>query len=241
MHPLLSLVPAEKHDALHKLVGLFLAENAVTNLSALRTEEACFTGNVLDSLAFELFAKDAGLKEGNLLLDVGTGGGFPLLPIAIVHPSLRCSGLEAIAKKGAAVERMSRALGLANVGVIRDRTEPAGQDKKYRERFDVVTARAVAPLPVLLEYCAPFVKPGGNLVLWKSLQIEAELEESRHAQRILGLGTPLSVSYDLGGDWGSRQLLVYKKERTTPKEYPRKVGEAKHHPITERKDVEGKR
>ena len=241
MHPLLASLPEEQQLALNRLVELFLAENAVTNLSALRTADACFTGNVVDSLAFELFAKDAGLKDGNLLLDVGTGGGFPLLPVAVTRPTLRCHGLEAIGKKAAAVERMAKALGLQNVSLIRDRSETAGQDKKHRERFDVVTARAVAPLSVLLEYCAPFAKVGGSLVLWKSLQIEDERAASAHAQRILGLGEPTSLRYDLGGDWGQRQLLVYKKERPTPKEYPRRVGEAKHHPITDRPAVERKR
>lgn len=236
VHQFFSALSEERQDKLQKLVALFLAENAITNLSALRTTDACFTGNILDSLAFSLFANDADLKPGNLLIDVGTGGGFPLLPIAITHPELRCSGLEAIGKKAAAVERIAKALGLANVSLVRERSEVVGQDRKHRERFDVVTARAVAPLPVLLEYCAPLCKPGGHVVLWKSMHIDDEAKSATEAERILGLGTSTGIPYDLGGDLGTRQLLIYKKERPTPAEYPRRVGEAKHHPLGGGKD-----
>lgn len=237
MHPFFTALPQETQDKLRELVRLFLAENAAVNLSALRTEEACFTGNVVDSLAFGLFADAAGLKEGNLLLDVGTGGGFPLLPIALARPALRCAGIDAVGKKGKAVERIAAALGRGDVRVHHERSETAGNDRRHRERYDVVTARAVAPLWVLLEYCAPFCKVGGALVLWKSTHCDPEIAEAEQAAALLGVRLRTRLPYDLGGDWGQRQLLVYEKTAPTPREYPRAVGEAKRQPLGKGKSV----
>ncbi len=229
MHPLLEPLSEQQRSTLDRLVDVFLQENAITNLSALRTPEACFNGNVLDSLAF----LQTGMNKGSLL-DVGTGGGFPLLPVAIACPTMQCHGLEAVGKKVKAVERMAAALQLTNVHLIAERTEILGQDKKHREQYDIVTARAVAPLNILLEYCAPFVKKGGSLVLWKSTHIAEEHAAAVNAAAVLGLTEQPALRYTLPGDWGERQLLIYRKTSSTPPLYPRRIGEAKRHPITER-------
>lgn len=225
-------LPEETRSRLNRLVDLFLAENAVTNLSALRTKETCFPGNVLDSLAFLEFWKNRNAHVS--LLDVGTGGGFPLLPIAICCPSIRCTGLDAVGKKVKAVERIAAALELKNVRLIQERTEVLGRNKDHRDQYDIVTARAVAPLPVLLEFCAPFLKRGGSLVLWKSLHIDEELTQSKAAEKALHVKAETPIRYTLPGDWGERQLLIYTKTGATDVRYPRAVGEAKQRPITDR-------
>lgn len=210
---------------------VFLEENTKLNLSALRTEDACWYGNILDSIAFlDLIEKNI-IPKPKSILDVGTGGGFPLLPLAVAMPDIKLAGIDATAKKVEAVKRIANAANITNVELIADRTEIAGQSPKYREKFHVVTARAVAPLQTLLEYTVPFATATGNIVLWKSVHIDEELMHSAGAQRALHCRLINSYQYDLGGDWGTRQLLVFEKTATTSKTYPRAVGMAKKEPL----------
>ncbi len=209
----------------------FLDENTRINLSALRTEDTCWHGNILDSLAL-VDAVDAGLVPApHKLIDVGTGGGFPLLPLAIAYPDSAFTGLDSIGKKMKAIERIARASSISNVAVIAERSEILGKDTKHRERYDIVTARAVAPLKILLEYTAPFASIGGHVVLWKSMTIEQELSDAKNSASTLGCSLIHQHIYDLSGDWGTRQLLIYKKESRTPAQYPRAIGEAKVKPL----------
>jgi 16S rRNA (guanine527-N7)-methyltransferase len=204
----------------------FLEENAVTNLSALRTEEQCWIGNILDSLAAETVIGNALGPEARLI-DVGSGGGFPLLPLAIRFADLACTGLDSIAKKNAAVERIARKHNLKNVALITGRAETVAHDAFHRERYSIVTARALAPLPILLEYCAPFCKHDGIVIAWKSLHIDQELAASRAAQETLGCTLETQHRYTLPGNFGTRQLLLFRKIRPTLREYPRSVGQVK--------------
>lgn len=217
---------------LRELLRVFLEENAKINLSALRTEEACWIGNILDSLAFlEISAKLAASRTQLSLLDIGTGGGFPLLPLAMALPEWRLTGADAVGKKIRAVETMAKTLGLPNVRVVAGRTEELGRMPEHREQYDIVTARAVAELSVLLEYCAPFAKIGGHVVLWKSTHIEEELAKSVRAQEFLHCPLTMTHRYTLPGDFGERQLLVFTKKAAVGKEFPRPVGMAKKKPL----------
>lgn len=225
-------IPSEHDEQLRTLMRVFLAENANINLSALRTEEACWYGNILDSVAFqELNCAEVMNEPGATLLDIGTGGGFPLLPLAILYPQAQCTGLDSIGKKIAAITRIAKEAGIKNFLGIADRAEVLGQKKKYREQYSMVTSRAVAPLNILLEYCSPFVKTGGYVVVWKSLHIDDELKASDEAQRALRCQLVTSHTYTLPGDFGSRQLLVFRKTGPLDKKYPREVGMAKREPI----------
>ncbi len=225
-------IPDAFDEKLRLLMRIFLAENANINLSALRTEEACWYGNILDSAAFQELNCSAVMAEsGATLIDIGTGGGFPLLPLAILYPTATCTGLDSIGKKIAAILRIAKEAGITNMKGIADRAEVLGHDKKYREQFNIVTSRAVAPLNVLLEYCSPFAKIGGYIVLWKSLHIDDELQASEAAQKALCCPLVTSHTYTLPGDFGSRQLLVFRKGRPLDKKYPREVGMAKREPL----------
>ena len=221
----------ELDQRLHALVAAFLHENANINLSALRTEDTCWHGNVLDSLALT-DAVDTGLIPApHMLMDIGTGGGFPLLPLAMVYPDARCTGVDSIGKKVAAVGRITQSTGLTNVTVIAERSENLARSPTHCEKYDTVTARAVAPLNILLEYASPFARIGGHVILWKSMHIDEELTQAKNAASILGCTLVDRYQYDLGGDWGTRQLLIYRKEEKTPKIYPRAVGDAKAKPL----------
>ncbi len=221
----------ELEQRLKELVAVFLIENAKVNLSAFRTEEKCWVGNVLDSLAAlelkELLTDNSQLS----IVDIGTGGGFPLLPLAMALPEVQFTGLDATQKKIDAVGRIVNALELKNVHLICGRTEILSNDPKYREQFDIVTARAVAEINVLLEYAALFAKVGGRIILWKSMDIDQELKESLNAQRELSCTLVDQHVYELPDGFGKRQLLIFEKTKPLDKKYPRGVGVAKKKPL----------
>ena len=164
-------------------------------------------------------------------MDVGTGGGFPLLPLAMALPEAQLTGLDATQKKVEAVGRIVHALGLGNVRVVAGRAEEEGRKPEERERYDVVTSRAVAETGVLLEYTSPFAKPGGHIILWKSMTIDKELEESLLARAELSAHLVGQHVYELPGNWGKRQLLVFEKGGPLSAKYPRDVGVPSKKPL----------
>ncbi len=210
-------------ETLKALVGVFLEENSRVNLSGLRTEEACWHGNVLDSLAGCAIGM---LNESDSLqiVDVGTGGGFPLLPLATCFPHHQFTGIDSTNKKVQAVSRIIESLRLTNIQVVSGRLETLGQQEQFRETFDVVTARALAPLNTLLEYMSPFCRPGGLVVCWKSLQIAQEIQECEHACREVRCELVNHLFYALPKDYGTRQLLIFHKQGQLSDKYPRDVG-----------------
>jgi len=220
----------EIEQRLHALVTAFLAENANINLSAFRTEETCWNGNVLDSVAvLDVIAKRA--KQSTKILDLGTGGGFPLLPLAISLPHCHFYGVDSVQKKISAIDRIMKTLNLTNVSLICGRAEELGRDAAHREQYDFVTCRAVAEINVLVEYAAPFLKVGGTLLLWKSLTIDQELKDSLLARAELSCHLQDSYQYELPGDWGKRQILIFQKAAKTSHKYPREVGIPKKEPL----------
>ncbi len=229
---ILTKLPANMQKQLQKLAEVFIAENLNLNLSAHRTKDRVWIGNILDSLAAVICIKECSNTESPMsILDLGTGGGFPLLPLAITFPHHRFTGLDSVKKKMDAVQRIVDALSIANVSLVTGRAEELGNNAKHREVYDIVTAKAVAETRLLLEYCAPFVKVGGHILLWKSMNIDDEISSANRAETELNLQRKSSISYELGGDWGQRQILVYEKTKATSKEYPRPVGSAKKSPL----------
>ncbi len=224
---------ARLHDTMEHLTRAFLAENASLNLSALRSFDQCWHGNVLDSLAFldALPRLTVGRKEPLTILDLGTGGGFPLLPLSLALPDADCHGIDATTKKIDAVARIAEALNLQNVTLHAGRAEELGRDPALRERCDIVTARAVAPLATLLEYAAPFLAVGGVCVFWKSTRTAEEERGALRAMELLSLRPLPPHAYVLPGKWGERRLLLYEKTAPTDERYPRAVGVAKKTPL----------
>ncbi|MFH0770136.1 MAG: 16S rRNA (guanine(527)-N(7))-methyltransferase RsmG [Candidatus Peregrinibacteria bacterium] len=234
------ITAAAAETKLKELVSVFLRENAKINLSAFRTEEQCWIGNILDSLAVMetnvlhnlLPTRNPNLNLSPLkILDLGTGGGFPLLPLALCLPTCSFTGMDATGKKIAAVQRIIAALGLKNCAVIEGRSEELGHDPHLREQFDCVLARAIAPVNVLLEYCAPFAKVGGSVILWKSTAIEEELQQSLLARAELSCHLKEQHRYRLPDPFGERMLVVFEKTFRAAEKYPRAVGMAKKHPL----------
>ena len=219
-------------ERLKQLNTAFLAINEDINLSAFRTDQSCWIGNILDSMAAADMLKKLSIIHSPLsIIDVGTGGGFPLLPLAILFKEFSWTGVDSTKKKIDAIERIVQEMSIKNVQLICDRAETLGKHPKHREQYDVVTARAVAEINVLLEYASPFTKPGGKIILWKSMEIQEELQASRNAQKELQCGLIDQHVYALPGDFGKRQLLIFEKTGKLSATYPRAIGIAKKKPL----------
>ena len=201
-----------------------LAEwNGKMNLTGDTDFETSLDRHYADSLA--PLGIDGLFTRGITLIDVGSGAGFPGLPLAIARPDLRVTLLDSLKKRLTFLSAVVEALGLANVRLVHARAEDGGRDASHRERYDVAVARAVAPLPVLCELLLPFVRVGGRMVCYKGPAAEDELLAGGKAARLLGGGGLESISVVLPAqpDW-RHCVLVAKKNQETVRQYPRKAG-----------------
>ena len=170
-------------------------------------------------------------EQSKKILDLGTGGGFPLLPLALSLPAVRHFGLDSTQKKIDAVQRIIDAMNIPNVTLLCGRAEELGRDPQHREQYDIVTVRGLAALNTLLEYASSFVKPGGYIICWKSMKIEQELKDSLLARAELSCQLKTQHRYSLPEKWGERQLLVFVKRGPLNTKYPRAVGMPKKKPL----------
>ncbi len=216
-------------DALYHLTEIMLETNKSMNLTAIKDEKAVIVKHYVDSLFVS-----ADIPEGATVLDVGCGAGFPTLPLAIFRPDLTITALDSTAKRIAYVQRTAEALGLANVTAIAARAEELAQDPKRRECYDIVTARAVAALPVLSELCLPFARVGGTFLPMKAKQAEDELAAATNAIHLCGgkLQRSRTLSLiDLDGNIEARTLAQISKISVTPKNYPRHFSKISKKPL----------
>lgn len=206
-------------DALAKfdlLAHLMIEQNKTMNLTAITDPDGIAVKHFADSIS-ALTAAD--FESGARVLDVGTGAGFPGLPLLIVRPDLRLTMLDSTAKKLKYVSSAAESLGLSPE-ILHARAEEAGRKPEYREGFDVVCSRAVAALNVLCEYCLPFVKVGGCFIAMKSAKAGEEIEQAQAAIKLLGGKITDEKSFKLS-DGGERNLIVIKKISHIPPKYPR--------------------
>lgn len=211
--------PALQETALERLsfYGDFLAEyNQKVNLTAITDPEGILVKHFEDSLALLPYLPE---EKTISLADVGTGAGFPGVVLLIARPDLSLTLIEATEKKLRFLELLLSHLSLS-AQLCHRRAEEAGRDPAFREAFDAVSARAVASLPVLSEYCLPLVKPGGRFLAMKSMLAQKELADSRRAIALLGAETEKQIDYRLSnGD--ARSLIVIKKISQISSKYPR--------------------
>lgn len=207
---------------------LLVEWNKKINLTAITEPKDVAIKHMIDSLSCyrdELFYENASL------IDVGTGAGFPGLPLKIFCPSLKLTLLDSLNKRVKFLQLVVDELGLKDVEVIHARSEEAARNGNYREKFDIATARAVARLPIICEYCLPFVKTGGVFIALKGRQYEDETEEARKAIKILGGEIERTVPIKLPEIDDKRAVIYIKKIKSTPKAYPRKAGTPERNPI----------
>ena len=207
-----------------QFIKLFEEYNAHTNLMSKNDVQKLREKHIPDSLAIKNFFEKYGLPKN--IADIGTGGGFPSIPIALNFPEVEVFAIDSIAKKIKFVELAKNELSLENLHPICTRIE----DFEKKEAFDVVTTRALADLRVIAEYSAPFVKKGGYFVAYKSKGADEELSQAEKALKILGLDFVEKLDYDLAED-AQRCLLIFKKVKNTPKIYPRKNNLARKNPL----------
>jgi 16S rRNA (guanine527-N7)-methyltransferase len=214
-----------------QLIGLMDAVekwNGKLNLISFKSRKELDIKHVRDSLSLlNVFE----LEGGQRVLDLGAGGGFPGLPLAIMAPETEFVLVDSTTKKMLAVQEIANELGLENVSTVAERAETLAHDDRYREAYGLVVARALAPLPTLLEYAAGFVCVNGMFVAYKSADYEVELEESETAMEKLGFEFMGPVEYALDEDMGARSLLIFQKIEALDDKYPRKSGTPKKKPL----------
>jgi len=207
-----------------------IAWNQYVNLTRIIEPNEITVKHFLDSLSV-VQALPKNLPPNFSLIDVGTGAGFPGLPLKIALPNIRLTLLESVGKKTKFLQHIVDTLQLENVIVLNARAEEAGRQAAQREQHDVAVARAVAALPVLAEYLLPLVKPGGVAIMQKGQEPTDEIKSAANALGILGGKVKKSIPVQIDGLEAARHLIVVKKIKSTPKQYPRRPGLPAKKPI----------
>ena len=220
-----SLTPAQD-ELLGRHIDLLLEANQQMNLTRITGREAAEVHHVGDALTLLKFIPSGPRR----LADVGSGGGVPGIPIAIVRPDVQVLLIEATKKKAAFLADASGRLGLRNVQVVASRAEEAGRSRELRQTCDVVVARAVATMDWLAEWCLPLLKTGGKLLAMKGPKSAQELPAAKHAIGLLGGSSPVIHPADLPGA-ENRVIVEIRKTRGTPAALPRSASGAKHRPL----------
>lgn len=197
--------------------------NKNLNLTAITDMKDVIYKHFIDSLSI-IKLNDLNLENGKKILDIGTGAGFPGIPLAIINERSKFILNDSLNKRLKFIESLYEKLNISNVSTIHSRAEDLAFKQEYREQFDVVVSRAVANLATLSEYCIPFVKKGGVFVSYKSGNVDEELENAKNAVLKLGGNVEKIEKFKLEDDNLSRALVVIRKEKSTPKQYPRKAG-----------------
>ena len=218
-------ITGEKHEQFEKFRELLLEYNQKYNLTTILEQKDVYYKHFLDSaVGADLFKENASVAE------IGSGAGFPSIVLKILRPDLKFSLFESVGKKCEFLTVAVDKLGLKNVNIYNMRAEEASRDKKFRDNFDCVTARAVARMNSLSEYCLPFVKVGGVFIAYKSGDV-TEIEEAKTAYKALSSKLDAVYTYELPEGYGERSLAVVKKLERTSSRYPRGQGKERKTPL----------
>ena len=215
-------------DQLIKYKDILLEWNEKMNLTAIEEEKEVMIKHFLDSLSC---IQTKYLKSEGKMIDVGTGAGFPGVPLKIALPNIELTLLDSLKKRIGFSEEVCRENNLSNVEFVHGRAEDVGQNKAYREKYDYAVSRAVASLNVLVEYCLPFVKIGGYFICQKGPGLIEELPEAKNAIKLLGGQVVDQIAVTLPFSDIMHHILVIKKIKQTPSKYPRKAGKPSKEPI----------
>lgn len=205
---------------------MLIEKNKVMNLTGITEFEEVVEKHFLDSISL---IKVEDLHKPLKILDLGTGAGFPGIPLKIAFSELDITLMDSLNKRILFLDEVIQELGLTSIDTVHGRAEELAKDISYREKFDLCVSRAVANLSTLEEYCLPFVHIGGKFISYKSGEIESELEDSKRACFVLG--GKLNEVYKFNLEDNKRSFVVIQKIKHTPKKYPRKAGTPSKIPI----------
>lgn len=208
-------------ERFHKFYQLLIEWNKVMNLTGITEYEDVVEKHFVDSLSI---IKAIDLSGIHTVIDVGTGAGFPGIPLKIAFPHLRVVLLDSLNKRIKFLDEVISQLGLTEIRTIHGRAEEYARKEEYREQFDLCVSRAVANLSTLSEYCLPYIQVGGMFIPYKSGEIDDEVEQSKKAVRILGGNIKDVMKFELPGTDIHRSFVLIHKEQHTQKKYPRKAG-----------------
>ncbi len=203
--------------------NLLIETNKVINLTSITEEKDVVLKHFIDSLAIKNYID---ISNGRVI-DIGTGAGFPGIPLAIIYNDTQFTLMDSLNKRINFINTVMEECKLYNIETVHSRAEDLGHNNVYREKYDYCVSRAVAAIPVLLEYCIPFLKTGGKFISYKSEKAEDEISLSGNAQKKLGCRFDKLYSFDLPGTDISRKFVVFEKIKTTNRAYPRQAGKPK--------------
>lgn len=207
-----------------------VAVNQHLNLTRITAEDEVYLKHFYDSIT-PLFVFKEVFEKTSTLCDVGAGAGFPSLPLKILLPNLKVTVVDSLNKRLNFLKDLRGKLAITDVKLVHGRAEDVGQNQAFRAHFDLVTARAVARMPVLSEYCLPLVKEGGYFIALKGPKAQAELKASKKALRVLGGKLLANKEISLADTDEARSLILIQKIKATPKKYPRQAGKPNRKPI----------
>ena len=210
----------------YNYMNLLIEWNKKINLTAITEPNEIILKHFVDSLTISKY-----ISDGTRVVDVGTGAGFPGIPLKIYRQDIEITLLDSLQKRINFLDEVIRELNLGKIETVHSRVEDFGKDKKYREKFEIATSRAVANLATLSEYLLPLVKVGGKAISMKGSLIEEELELSKNAIKILGGKVEKVDEFDLPNSDISRNIILINKIKETPNKYPRKAGEPSKKPL----------
>lgn len=202
--------------------------NQVMNLTSITEEDEVILKHFYDSMSV---VKYYDFNQGEYVIDVGTGAGFPGIPLAILLPEIQFTLMDSLNKRITFLKNVVEKCGLKNVECIHSRAEELAKDEKYREKYDICVSRAVANLSILLEYCIPFIKKGGKFISYKSISSEEELSASKNAQNKLCCKLKNNISFELPDTDNKRNFLIFEKFDLTASKYPRNNGIPRKKPL----------